>query len=95
MQEHQDISSVKGPVPKISGVWAGGFAGSIAAGTKQPRPPVTPSGSPRVGQEEARKGRFLESPAQASSSAWPFLQAIVALGGPSQSALQGGISGRH
>lgn len=47
------------------------------------------------GGEEARKGRFLESPAQASSSARPFLQAIVELGGPSRQALQGGISGRH
>lgn len=47
------------------------------------------------GGEEAGKGRFLESPAQASSSARPFLQAIVELGGPSRQALQGGISGRH
>lgn len=55
MQERRDISSVKGPAPKTSGVWAGGLAGSIAAGTKQPRAPSDPiwvsSGGTRGGPQ--------------------------------------------
>lgn len=88
--------SVTGPVQRVFCGCGDGSARELSDWHKAAKGPGDPKLGPlREGGEEARKGRFLESPAQASSSAWPFLQAIVVLGGPSQPALQGGISGRH